>query len=904
MASWQDPIVQFKEYRPENPLDAMLTVGITKQQQYEEGLQKVQGYMNTLSGFQSQKKEINEYLKGKMSELRENLNNISGDFSDQRLVSQIGGAASKIASDPIVQNGILAQQTISAIQAAKEQARKEGKSSVQNEWYADNKINEWLNDGQTDTKLNASYTQYFDIEKKIREYVKDMGEGENLPEEMLRFDNTGKLVPNEVLLKGKSAKRVQDAIDVVLQSPDAQQQLTIDGAYKFRGLDGAAMYEQLERSTKATLDNFETSIKEAQAKLATMAEGEAKRDLMDHIKKLKNEAKSTSENFGNITELLETNVEAAKKFITQQELNSNLLNSLSYQYLVDNPFYNQWFKQEEFKWKKFVDTETLNLKRLEAERKATESSAAGENNFAVGELPVEQTEGEKGEKTFIEEKQRLAGKVDNLNKKLVYEVFEDGRTDDTAALPNPYVIDPQNPGNFLPNVQGYIDHYKINTGNAEMDRAIATQRIMADVVTTTANLKSQYQSGAVTNKSYAADLENLMTLEDDLISMDNTQKSIDKKFEQNLKPVYDTFGKNPTLVDLYKIKEDLPGSEAALSRLFSKIIGNKITLPIGTGKEIIIKDINQEVETPAGKIKVKDFISGKIRDLSSGNPNKVGSSLSFLANLGFWPNEITEFVSGTSKLDKQLSADLKIKLQQREADYKSVQTGYKNRVAFFNYGKPEQKDAMNARLSAVLSNQTLLPNNNDAKEMVALLTNEETKNAVRPYAYTYIEGGIKKVRVGIQYNKKDSKSLKSLEVSVPEDVFQSNFPTAVADVEAIEKYGARLNMTNGTSTGRITSPGQQPDITRKTALTKTIDDGSGNIYNLQYHFLSSDGGNTYKIKLWVTENGNTVVDGIDYFPDGLEGNKFPLGAAHKQIKNVLSNPGFLKAYLEQIKKNK
>lgn len=888
MASWQDPIVQFKEYRPENPLDAMLTVGITKQQQYEEGLQKVQGYMNTLSGFQSQKKEINEYLKGKMSELRENLNNISGDFSDQRLVSQIGGAASKIASDPIVQNGILAQQTISAIQAAKEQARKEGKSSVQNEWYADNKINEWLNDGQTDTKLNASYTQYFDIEKKIREYVKDMGEGENLPEEMLRFDTTGKLVPNEVLLKGKSAKRVQDAIDVVLQSPDAQQQLTIDGAYKFRGLDGAAMYEQLERSTKATLDNFETSIKEAQAKLATMAEGEAKRDLMDHIKKLKNEAKSTSENFGNITELLETNVEAAKKFITQQELNSNLLNSLSYQYLVDNPYYNQWFKQEEFKWKKFVDNETLNLKRLEAEKKATESSAAGENNFAVGELPVEQTEGEKGEKTFIEEKQRLAVKVDNLNKKLVYEVFEDGRTDDTAALPNPYVIDPQNPGNFLPNVQGYIDYYKINTGNAEMDRAIATQRIMADVVTTTANLKSQYQSGAVTNKSYAADLENLMTLEDDLISMDNTQKSIYKKFEKQLESLKTSFKGDKTSEDLFLVIDKLPGWEAAAERLKSK-------MKLPSNKEKIKLPFGQEVEVDNEKLgKFNSFIEGNLS-------TKLVNLPAVMEELGYSRDQSREFLKNYNKIDK---SSISQSLTQMELDFKAVQTGYKNRVAFFNYGKPEQKDAMNARLSAVLSNQTLLPNNNDAKEMVALLTNEETKNAVRPYAYTYIEGGVKKVRVGIQYNKKDSKSLKSLEVSVPEDVFQSNFPTAVADVEAIEKYGARLNMTNGTSTGRITSPGQQPDITRKTALTKTIDDGSGNIYNLQYHFLSSDGGNTYKIKLWVTENGNTVVDGIDYFPDGLEGNKFPLGAAHKQIKNVLSNPGFLKAYLEQIKKNK
>ena len=50
MASFTDKISQFNPYIQELPYEEMVKVGMAKQAQYDQGVQKVQGYINNIAG--------------------------------------------------------------------------------------------------------------------------------------------------------------------------------------------------------------------------------------------------------------------------------------------------------------------------------------------------------------------------------------------------------------------------------------------------------------------------------------------------------------------------------------------------------------------------------------------------------------------------------------------------------------------------------------------------------------------------------------------------------------------------------------------------------------------------------------------------------------------------------------
>jgi hypothetical protein len=109
MASFTDSpqSYQFQSYIPEASSQALFQVGSFKQGQLMQGIQKVQGQVDSLYGLPLAKEETRQYVQGKISELRNSLSQgITGDFSNSQLLNQVGGYAAHIAQDPIVQNGV------------------------------------------------------------------------------------------------------------------------------------------------------------------------------------------------------------------------------------------------------------------------------------------------------------------------------------------------------------------------------------------------------------------------------------------------------------------------------------------------------------------------------------------------------------------------------------------------------------------------------------------------------------------------------------------------------------------------------------------------------------------------------------------------------------------------------
>jgi hypothetical protein len=281
MASFTDEISKFNPYVQQLPIDAMTQVGMYKQQQYDQGVQKIQGYIDNIAGMDVTDKH-KPYLQSKLDELGGKLRTVAaGDFSNQQLVNSVGGMATQIVKDPIVQNAVYSTQVLRKGDADREAAIKAGKSNPNNDAFWDSQKAEWLNDGNIKSRFNSRYIEHWDVDKKLTDraekilshpdvystenvYMRDpQGNTLYFGTETVKDPKTGKTVIdpktkkavtrqtvstdpsqgkpeidaaiNKISIKGISAEKLYNNFLDSLDAKDAQQ-LRIDSWAKYRGV--------------------------------------------------------------------------------------------------------------------------------------------------------------------------------------------------------------------------------------------------------------------------------------------------------------------------------------------------------------------------------------------------------------------------------------------------------------------------------------------------------------------------------------------------------------------------------------------------------------------------------------------------------------------------------------------
>jgi hypothetical protein len=257
MASFTDAISNFNPYVQQLPVDAMVKVGMYKQQKYDEGVQKIQGYIDNIAGLDVIKGPQKEYLQSKLNELGSNLKNVAaGDFSNQQLVNSVGGMATQLIKDPIIQNAVSSTQRIRKGMGELEEAKKAGKSHKNNEDKFNSDVNDWLSDGALDSSFRGGYTQYTDYRKKEIELAKEIEKVDRTVEipwvrddkgNTIYFNDKGQpsLDPTKgqkrmdydmlkVTTKGKPAEKILALFNTTFDDND-EQQMRIDSWAKYRG---------------------------------------------------------------------------------------------------------------------------------------------------------------------------------------------------------------------------------------------------------------------------------------------------------------------------------------------------------------------------------------------------------------------------------------------------------------------------------------------------------------------------------------------------------------------------------------------------------------------------------------------------------------------------------------------
>lgn len=273
MASFTDQISQFNPYIQELPVEAMAQVGMAKQAQYNQGVQKVQNYIDRVSGLEIAKPQHKQYLQSLMGELGNKLKTVAaGDFSNQQLVNSVTGMTGQIVKDPIVQNAVNSTSIIKKGYGDIEAARKAGKSNKNNEDYYENKVNDFMTNPDLKTPFQSRYTPYTDYTKKLvtmaddlkktpssssvdQPYIREQGTGKTIYFKPVK-DAKGKVIGEtqstdpasggearldkldmlRTKVKGVPASQLYDTFNTVLDANDIEQ-MKIDSWAKFRGAD-------------------------------------------------------------------------------------------------------------------------------------------------------------------------------------------------------------------------------------------------------------------------------------------------------------------------------------------------------------------------------------------------------------------------------------------------------------------------------------------------------------------------------------------------------------------------------------------------------------------------------------------------------------------------------------------
>jgi len=371
MASFTDKISQFNPYIQQLPAQEMQQVGMYKQQQYDQGVQKIQGYIDNIAGMSIGRDVDKQHLQSSLNDLGSKLKTVAaGDFSNSQLVNSVGGMATSIVKDPIIQAAVSSVATDKRNTSLMDADQKKGELAEQDKWLYNKQRNEYYsNPNLTDDKgnpiqFNASYDKSVDADKIIMDGLKTVGDTKWTGEKIFVIDpDTGKpkhdivtitdpktkithIVDRGPLLSEYTVKTIKDgklpqnvmaSIQSSLARPDVQKSLAVRGMYEYRGYTDANAFagyltNKIIDANKSTLGSLNAQKTELLQKLNSASNPDEKgsyeilaAQVDDQIKSLNNEATTAHgiyEKYGN-------NLDSLKAAVYQKEIVSNYMNQFT-----------------------------------------------------------------------------------------------------------------------------------------------------------------------------------------------------------------------------------------------------------------------------------------------------------------------------------------------------------------------------------------------------------------------------------------------------------------------------------------------------------------------------------------------------------------------------------------------
>jgi hypothetical protein len=312
MASFTDnpqALSTFNPYIQQLPVSQMVEVGLKKQKQYDEGIQKIQTNIDNIAGLSIGRDVDKAYLQTKINELGNNLKIVgAGDFSDFQLVNSVNGMTTQIAKDPYIQAAVMSTTNDSKQMAMIEEARQKGTLTPHAEYNYQLQRNAYYDSSDLKNKegnpitFSGKYTPSWDIDKNILEAIKAVGDSTWTADNVFKLDGNGRPMYNkdgspmysEFAIKekraGKFNENISAAIDSVLSRPEAKQELSMQGVYNYRGYnDVNSFVQQYEKEKQKGIQIGEERKLDLMSKITLETNPIVKKQLQQQLNKIESD---------------------------------------------------------------------------------------------------------------------------------------------------------------------------------------------------------------------------------------------------------------------------------------------------------------------------------------------------------------------------------------------------------------------------------------------------------------------------------------------------------------------------------------------------------------------------------------------------------------------------------------
>jgi len=334
MASYTDIIPQFTPYVSETPVQALVEVGMEKQRRYDEGIQKIQSYVDQVAGLPVSRPVDRAYLQSKLNELGGKLKTFAAaDFSNYQLVNSVNGMTSQLIRDPYLTAGVQSAANIRRQQEFIDEEKKKGTLNPANLTNYQKQLNKYYNAGLKDEDgspiiFNYDYKQFFDVDKFAKEQFDAAKPDGYTYTDLFTTDEKGRKVLSPTMIKlkreGLFPKKVEEVIDNIFSDPRVRQQLAIDGEYNYGGYGTEDLVKRVDSLKDIKLKSYNDELLQLNIKKA------AGEDVDKQIEDVTKYREQISKSFSDIAGMASTNPDAVRSFLETEETKDNFRGTFGY----------------------------------------------------------------------------------------------------------------------------------------------------------------------------------------------------------------------------------------------------------------------------------------------------------------------------------------------------------------------------------------------------------------------------------------------------------------------------------------------------------------------------------------------------------------------------------------------
>lgn len=424
MASFTDAIPQFNPYIQQLPVEAMVTVGMEKQQRYDQGVQRIQSQIDQVAGLEIYRSEDKQVLQSKLNELGTKLKTVAaGDFSNYQLVNSVAGMAGTVMKDPTILAAVQSTQNIKKNEKLMEEARQKGELTPDNELYYTKKLSAYENSGLVDERgkpivFGAKYDPHFDVFKFVKENFDAVKPANLTFNEVYETDTQGNVLIDSATNKpiyspvikklekeGRLPEAVRQTLDQIFSDPRVSKQLQITGEYNYQSYTPELLKQKISNQEATVMAAQNSQIAELTL-IKTNAKTQEEKDLIDiQIGNVQSSIEKAKKQYSGLKEAADTNPDVIKGLLYEDDVRSRYTTMFGQMSVTESIESNAGWEanykiqqateqrrqfNEKMNLDKQIHKDNMYYKGLEEARKAAEAAAKnGGRDWELSDMPGE-----------------------------------------------------------------------------------------------------------------------------------------------------------------------------------------------------------------------------------------------------------------------------------------------------------------------------------------------------------------------------------------------------------------------------------------------------------------------------------------------------------------------------------